>query len=276
MLNKLSSTSALVLLWAEGHNHKNRLSSKYFRLINLSPAKELYLKCNQVWPFYSEVIKNRKKCVLDLVQMGISNDKIKQIIILGSGWDSLSLEILSYNKSVKIFEIDFSLNEKRIIIEKIDKSLFESLFLISNNLKNSKSILHSLKKSGWSQKMPTLVVFEGISYYLSEQELKNILRIFKSKNKSNRIILEYLVSQDLISKRRALIPDEIFGIIKNEIKLQNITRYNQNSLKKIIEDLGGCFLRRFTMKELESLRTGMNIHFKRVKSGWIEVSYLSL
>ena len=59
-MNDLSSTSALVLLWSIENKDENSLSSKYLEFLNLDSAKDLHSKCNQIWPFYSEVIKNRK------------------------------------------------------------------------------------------------------------------------------------------------------------------------------------------------------------------------
>lgn len=212
--------------------HRNSLSSKYLEFLNLDSAKDLYFKCNQIWPFYSEVIKNRKKRVWDLTQLGLNNDKTMQVIILGAGMDLLSLEIISKNKSIKIFEINFYMDEKRAIIEKIDRTLFDSLSLISVDLKQPKVLLKALKKSGWDSKYPTLVVLEGISYYLSEKVLNNILRVFQTENMNNRIILEYLVSGELIAKKGAETAKKIFDLIAEDTGLVEITRYNQNKIKK--------------------------------------------
>lgn len=276
LVTRLESTSALVLLWTEGDIHRNFLSSEFRKFLSLKSGKELHVKCNQIWPNYSEVIKNRKQCVLDLVQKEIGNDNLVQVIILGAGMDTLSLEILSQNRDVKIFEIDYSMERKKTIIKKIDFTIFNSLSLISTNLKNSNELLKSLKKSGWDPKNPTLVVLEGISYYLTEDEMEKILKIFQSKNKKNRIILEYLLTEDLVSKKMRLIPKRIFDLIANETGLSFITRYNQDRIKKMINILDGSIVKQFTMKEMEQKRTGNNVFFKRTKSGWIEVSYISI
>ena len=275
-MNKLSLTSALVLLWTKGHIHRDPLSSQFLGFLNLDSAKELHSKCNQICSFYSEVIKNRKQCVLDIVHIGITQDKILQVIILGAGMDTLSLEIFSKNKNAKIFEIDANVDQKISIIEKIDKKLFESIFFISADLKNSKRLFELLKKSGWNPLIPSLIVLEGISYYLDESDMTNILRIFQSKNKENHIILEYLVSNDLISKKRAVIPEKIFNLIAKYTNLPEITRYNHNKIKDMVEPLSGTIDKRFTMKEMEMNRVGKNVLFKRRKSGWIEICYLSL
>jgi len=275
-MNDISSTSALVLLWSMGKKEGTSLSSKYLEFLNLESARELYLKCNQVWPFYSEVIKNRKKCVWDLTQLGLNDENVLQVIILGAGMDPLSLDIISKNQSVKIFEIDFSMEEKKAVIEKMDSTLLDSLAMISVDLKKPDELLKSLVKSGWNPKYSTLVVLEGISYYLSEKIMNSILRLFKTENKKNRVIFEYLVSQDLVSKKGAANAKKIFDLISEDTGLVEITRYNQIKIKKIIETLNGSLLKILTMKEMEWKRTGKNIFFKRSKSGWIEICYFAL
>lgn len=276
IMNDLSSTSALVLLWSMENRNDISLSSKYLEFLNLDSAKELYFKCNQVWPFYSEVIKNRKKCVWDLTRFGLNDENILQVIILGAGMDPLSLDIISKNQSIKIFELDFSMDEKRAVIEKMDNTLFDSLSLISVDLKKPKALLKSVKKSGWDSKISTLVVLEGISYYLSEKDMNSILRLFKTKNKKNRVILEYLVSLDLVSKKGETIAKKIFDLIAEETGLVEITRYNQAKIRKIVETLNGSLVKKMTMKEMEWNRTGENVFFKRSKSGWIEICYFAL
>lgn len=275
-MNDLSSTSALVLLWSIENKDGNSLSSKYLEFLNLDAAKDLHSKCNQVWPFYSEVIKNRKKCVRDLTLMGLNDENDLQVVILGAGWDTLFLDIISKNKSIKIFEIDFSMDEKRKVIEKMDRTIFNSLTLISSDLKDPKVLLESLKKYGWDPKNPTIVVLEGISYYLSEKVLNSILKIFQTRNGKNRIILEYLVSHELISKKEAKVAKNIFDLIAKDTGLLQITRYNQNKIGKIIEDLNGSIVKIFTMKEMEMNRAGKNVFFKRTKNGWIEICYCAI
>jgi len=259
-----------------GKKDDTSLSSKYLEFLNLDSVRELYLKCNQVWPFYSEVIKNRKKCVWDLTQLGLNDENVLQVIILGAGMDPLSLDIISKNQSVKIFEIDFSMDEKKAVIEKMDSTLLDSLVMISVDLKKPDELLKSLVKSGWNPKYSTLVVLEGISYYLSEKIMNSILRLFKTENKKNRVIFEYLVSQDLVSKKGAANAKKIFDLISEDTGLVEITRYNQIKIKKIIETLNGSLLKILTMKEMEWERTGKNIFFRRSKSGWIEICYFAL
>ena len=274
LLHKLSATSALVLLWTKGEIHTSNISSQYLKVLKLKEGEKLLSKCDQVWPFYSEVIKNRKQCILDIVRNSIKKNQIKQIVILGAGMDPLSLEIVDENKNVKIFEIDYSnTSVKQKIIEDIDYDLRNSIKLINGDLTKPKIILKNLLKFGWNKKNRTLVIAEGISYYLSENSLWNVFKIFETENNRNQLVMEYLVPHEDISKRRAIIPDQIFYMISTDMELLSITRYDVNKIKKRLKDLNGKIVKSYTMKEMEKNRTGKNYHFRRAKSGWIEACH---
>ena len=276
MCSRLASTSALVLLWEEGSIHSSPLSTNYRKLLNLGSAKDLYSICNKICPYYSEVIKNRKHSVLELVFLWMKENKSSQIIILGSGMDSLSLEIYSKNSNVKIFEIDFNTEPKKTIFESLDKNLFQYIFFISADLKNSKNLFGLLKNSGWNPNIPSIVILEGISYYLNKPVLKNLLKIFSTKEKQNNIILEYLVSVDCIAKKQASISEKVFSLISKHIGFTKITRYDKNQIRTLFEKLNGEILTQINMKKMEEKRTKKNIFFKQEKSGWIEICYGSI
>lgn len=104
----LAATSSLVLLWEGGEIHTSNLSQQYRKLISISVGKSLFDRCNLVWVNYDQVIKNRKNCILNIVNNVLSNNDAQQVVLLGSGLDSLSFEILSRFNSVTIFETDNS------------------------------------------------------------------------------------------------------------------------------------------------------------------------
>ena len=273
-MHKLSDTSALVLLWTKGEVHNGPLSSQYLQLLKLDAGKKLLSKCNQVWPFYAEVIKNRKQCILDAVNSSIEKNNVKQVVILGAGMDPLSLEIIDKYKNIEIFEIDYSnMDVKRKIIKQIDNNLIKSIKLITGDLTKPNQILKSLNNSGWNKNAITLVIAEGISYYLTEDSLWNIFKLFKTRKNKNQLLIEYLVPHDAISKKRAIIPDQIFYMISTNMDLSYITRYDVNKIKTKLKNLNGRIMKSYTMQEMEKNRTGKNYHFKLTKSGWIEICH---
>ena len=207
-------------------------------MLNLEPGLEILKKCQKIWPHYSEIIKNRKSCILDLVKYDISHHHIQQIIILGAGLDALSLEICSFSNGCKIFEIDNkNMTRKKDLIENVGSSLVDSISCIELNLFVHEKIIPKLKQNGWDENSPSLVVIEGLSYYLSEEKLWEIISQFQSKTLKNHVLLEYFLPQNKISPKFIPIAEYPFDLISGNGDLLEITRYSiddiQNSLQKI-------------------------------------------
>lgn len=57
---KLSSTSALVLLWAQQECYQSKKAKYYLSQLDLEDGKILYERCKEICLYYNEVIKNRK------------------------------------------------------------------------------------------------------------------------------------------------------------------------------------------------------------------------
>lgn len=271
--HKLSDTSAFVLLLAEGMIHTSKNSKAYLKRLDLDAGKELLAKCNKIWPHYSEVIKNRKKCIFDLALDDIKTKKVLQIVIFGAGMDALSIELLSKAKNITIYEIDIAnMSLKNKIIKKINK-LDDSIHHIESDLRNPAGVLNLLKKRGWNEHKPSVFVFEGISYYLDQKDLFNLFSLFKSKTQHNSIILEYLLTQEHISKKRSSIPAKIFDEIKNESQIR-ITRYDKNKIQRHLDGIGGDILRDYNLKDMEKNRCKNNTYFTTADSGWINVCHI--
>ncbi|HUT06448.1 MAG TPA: class I SAM-dependent methyltransferase [Nitrosopumilaceae archaeon] len=270
----LASTSALVLLWGGAEIHKSKLSQNYRKLIDLNSGRKLIAKCNKVWDHYDQVIKNRKNCILNIVNNVLSNNDMQQVVILGAGLDSLSLEIWSHFNSVRIFEVDNSNMEfKKNIIDEIDPSLSGHIKHITFDLSLPKELLNSMKNYGFQRTKPTLVVAEGFSYYMDEKKFWNIMEKFQTPNKQNNIILEYLIPQKMISENRVVIPNKIFKIIGSEFGLESITHYFKEEIQNKILNLNGKIIANYNLKQMERQRTNENQYFKNDKSGWIEVCH---
>ena len=270
----LASTSALVLLWEESEIHTSELSQHYKKLIDLNSGRKLITKCNQVWAHYDQVIKNRKNCILNIVNNVLSNIEMQQVVLLGAGLDSLSLEICSRFNSIKIFEVDNAHMEvKKHIVHEIDPSLSNHIKFITFDLSFPKELLNNMKNCGFQKNKPTLIVAEGFSYYMKEKKFWNIIRKFQTPKKQNNLILEYLVPREMIKENRAAIPDKIFKIIGSEFGLENITHYIKTEIQSKIFNLNGNIIANYNMKQMEKERTDENQYFKNDKSGWIELCH---
>ena len=269
----LSDTSALVLLWAQGVAHTSKNARTYLESLNLDSGAVLFKKCNAVWNHYDEVIKNRKKCILDMSRHVLNDGKIKQMIILGAGFDALSIEILRHIDNLCVYDIDTA---NMHLKEQLLKNILgqeSGIQCIDADVKNPDKLLYALEKCGWNCKKPSLLVMEGISYYLTKSELSELINRF-SNGKNNRILFEYLLPHNCISKEKSHIPEKIFNIIKDKHHT-TLTRYDESEIAKLLGS--GCHITKtLGLKEMEMARLGQNTHFKKKSHGWIQISQISI
>ena len=268
----------MALLWADGAVHTCRHSKKYLNLLDLDSGRALHSECVRIWPHYGEVIKNRKKCIMDLVVHHTMGEKITQLAIFGSGMDALSLETVSRTGGVAAYEVDYSrMSLKEGLIRKACGTGIP-IRCISSDLNDAKKVLGCMRKRGWNSSMPSVLVLEGISYFLGRKSLWDLIAAFRTADRRNVLLLEYLIPKENIAKSRQGIPERVFGAIQRNSgsEVRRTARYDIGEMGARLGKIGGKIIRRYSMKDMEKNRTGRNVYFKTCKSGWIEVCQASI
>ena len=268
---KLSDTSAFVTLLAGREVHTSPHALRYLDMMDLSPGEDLIRKCLRVWPHLDQLVKNRKRCILDETLECLSGG-IGQVVILGSGIDTLSLEVASRTEGVTVYELDTdNMDVKRRLLEEAAPDLAGRIRCVTADLRRPSEAAARAAKAGWRADAPSVLVLEGISYYLGERTFWDIIRQFGTGSE-NHIILEYMVPSESIEPERAHIPDDVFDTIYEYLsEYLDIYRLDHNMVRKRAAELGGRVVRRHTMHTMEIHRTGATRHFPTERSGWIEV-----
>lgn len=95
-------------------------------------------------------------------------DTVEQVVFLGAGWDTRAYGIAQQD-GVRVFEVDTVGMQalKRQSLEKADIDTNGVIFASANF--NRGSWLDALKRAGFDPDQPTLVVWEGVTYYLEEE-----------------------------------------------------------------------------------------------------------
>ena len=264
-------------MMADGQVHTSDTARRFLDMLDLGSGRELFEKCVSYWPHYHHVVKNRKSCILNLACRAIANDGIEQVAILGAGLDPLSLEIHARHADCKIFEIDVAnMDTKTAMLQSINPSITDSIKCITLDLSNTDAIMPSLLESGWNPDAPSLMVLEGISYYLTVDALWKTIGMLKSASGTNRIILEYFIPPEKISKDRLPIARYPFDLIASDADIAHIARYDVDDITVRAERLGGKLLQHYDMGRMEQERVPESTLFKPRQSGWIEVCMLSI
>ncbi len=277
-MNGMDDTAALVLLLSQNTVHTSPYSQKYLGALNLDPGKKLLSKCNGIWPHYDAVIQNRKKIILDLTLRAIAAKKSPQVVIFSSGLDALSLEIASRGKDTDVFEIDISHMEyKKTLFERVNPGICKRIRLITADIKKPENTVAQMTGCGFDMQRPSILIFEGISYYLPVENLFGLISQFRTGDQKNRLLLEYLVPEKDIASDVEYIPRKIYAMI-NDILPERIrfSRYSSGAIRSHLDAIGGNILETYTLRDMEKNRTGKNVHFRTIDCGWIEVCHAAI
>lgn len=277
IVSKISSTSAFAALLFDGESHTSPMARRYTKLLDLDAGRSLVERCRDFWPYYSEVIKNRKACIHGMANDAVRRDGIRQAVIFGAGFDALSLEISTWADDCSIYEIDVAnMDAKSEIIRALDPSLAGRIKCIATDVSDVDGTMQALAERGWDPGAPSLAVFEGISYYLQDAVLWDVVGRFAPGDGSDRVILEYLLPNAEIRADRIPIAEYPFRLITNESGIGDAVRYDIKGITSRVGELGGSVLQHRSMREMERQRRSRNAIFESDRSWWVEVCELAV
>lgn len=270
---KLQPTAALVMHWAEELCQQKPLNG-YLDYLDLNEGEELLKICNDICNWYHEVILNRKSIIYNMVVSSlISNLEPSQIVIMAAGMCPLSLKILHEykNKVSHIFEIDQGyMKQKRRIYREFYPERSNQVTCVSMDITRPDLINQLQYQECFDIGKPQIIIAEGISYYLSSNELEKLMNNFSSSYNGNKFIMDYLLPFYQINNERRNIPQDIFRIIQEQCGIPEITTHTRDDIKKVLRGAGGHLHESFNLNEMEFKRKGRNRYFMNPDDGWIE------
>lgn len=164
----------------------------YSRLISL-PEKDCRDEFEKILPGSYCYFLARTKFVDKYFTRAVNED-IKQIVILGAGYDTRSIRLLNENSDVTVYEIDLPGTQN----DKLEKMKKAKLTKNNNNVVyiasdfNKTTLTDLLKNNDFNFDEPAFFIFEGVSYYLEESATRNVFE-FVAKNcvKKSSIVYDY-------------------------------------------------------------------------------------
>jgi O-methyltransferase involved in polyketide biosynthesis len=267
---RLAPTAALVMRWAMPLYEKSTAQS-YVRQLDLSSGDELYSECNAICPWYGEVIQNRKYFIKEIIERQLDIRNRSQLVVLAAGQSPLAMELTLERPSQisRAFEVDISgMEEKARLYAETLPRVQGKLLCLEGDI-TSEGLLPFLEMDGYARDTSSIILLEGISYYLPELMLQEIISRFGSGGK-NIIIIEYLLPCGKVEPSRRQVPREIFSLVRRSADLKEISCYTMEGLGKIFREAGGKLTESWSMKEMELARCKRNRYFLRDDLGWIE------
>lgn len=108
-------------------------------------------------------------------------DGFTQIVLLGAGYDSRAYRFAGQSRDSVIYEVDESATqqEKRPILFDGDVSIPGNINYIPVDFERD-DLFEMLAKAGYSEAIPTLFIWEGVTFYMNPQAVDAMLKAISS------------------------------------------------------------------------------------------------
>lgn len=197
---------------------------------------------------------------------------LEQLVLLGAGLDSRAFRFEKLKTGVKVFEVDHPATQS-IKKEKV-KALFGELpqHVTYVPIDFNEDSLNNLFDFGYSQKMKTLFIWEGVSMYLKPAAVDQTLSwISKNSGRGSHLVFDFLYASALTGKN---MPYEI----KKSMRAGKMTGeglsfgIEKGNLKEFIKEHGFHDVVEITAADLKKLYFhGANE--KRVVGNYYGIAY---
>lgn len=267
----ISATSALVLFWTAPEIWTTGNARSYSEHLDLSEGKPLYDSFGVLENYMlTQSITNRKyfvrKHTLEFLNDCERQNRNGQIIVLAAGIAPLSAEIATLFPKCTVFDVDkYAMPEK----EKYLKKVCQNIQFIACDITRLDLLDEKLTGAGWDSRVPTLVVIEGIIYYLTETDLESIFNFFA--NHQTRMIADFVLKPEYVSEKNRRFGVEVFDKIRDWVGLEFLNFYEPDYFMEMVETCGFRNAKRYTMDEIQMERTGKKDPFNFKESAWVSM-----
>lgn len=266
----ISATAALVMLWAERTLYSSSVVQAFLNSLDMSAGIDLYDECQAIWSDYSNVINNRKWLISNWSKEILAAGQISQVVILGAGWAPLGLELADLYPKASVFELDIdNMEKKRGLVDRIAGAPSNISFM-STDITDHDRCFSDLKIAGWKPDLPSLLIFEGISYYLKKTDLARLMTLGGTHS---RVIVEFMINLSRVDKSRREIPKKVFGLIEKACSLQ--TPIQTWDYQELCQRVHGVAMRHVNLSQIESIRQEIDGFVRKIfpapETGWIEI-----
>jgi methyltransferase (TIGR00027 family) len=203
-------------------------------------------------PGVGEFLIARDRYIDDILQ-DFLNKGMRQLVILGAGYDSRAYRFDKLKEQTKVFEVDHPATQadKKEKVRRIFGTIPAQVTFVPIDF-NSQTLEKRLPESGYDLKFVTLFIWQGVTMYLSSEAVDNTLKFVTEYSPSGsaivfdyvyRKVLDGIQKQNEISnmRRYRFMTGEgmTFGVEEGEIEeflksrgFHKVRDMNTNGLKQ--------------------------------------------
>jgi hypothetical protein len=267
----LGPTAALVMIWAKPI-YTAGMAAEFVASLDMSTGEELCSRIDACCEWYGEVIRNRKYTITRLTAEYINSmPGPGQALVLAAGMSPISLQLIEACSDLsRSIEVDVEgMDHKRKLLDSLFPGIGKKISCVPGNICDKK-LPKKLSLHGYKARYPTVVILEGISYYLSKQELADVAGMYRSPGQRNVLIIEYMLPYDRLRPDRRRIRRDIDRTIREYCDIPRLESYTLETLSKMIEAQGGRVEGVHTLGDMEKARLGEQRYFREAGDGFVE------
>lgn len=267
---KISATSALVLNWTDYRIYQGPKVRKYIDALDLSEGKEMLGHFSELQHYmHTQTVSGRKFFMMKettaflsaLRERGLSG----QVIVPGAGIAPFSAAIAELFPDCKIWDIDlYSMNEKAALLS----PQFDNIGFLTADLEDVPAWTGKLIEKGFDTSVPSIMVLEGITYYLTKESLLKTLTWAASHGM--HVIGEFGLPPEEVHEKHRIFPELVFKTIANLTSHPGITFYSRAEFAKMLDIAGFRNKEMIPMRAMQIERTHSASPFEEENSCWIE------
>jgi len=268
---KISATSALVLNWTAADVWESEAAKAYTEGLDLSEANELLaLFSPEEHYMHLQAVSNRKyfvrKQAMEFCNKCKLSGTLPQVIVLAAGIAPLSVEIASLHPEALLFDVDkYLMSEKEQYLD----GRFPNIHFLTCDITDLSALSASLQLKGWTPEEPTLVILEGITYYLSTTALAGLIHMFAGVRAE--IAGDFALESALVNTSVRNFGVQVFRKISDAIGLDNIQLYAPTEFMGLLNRQGYQFINRVLLQDIQREFRGKSEPFEGPEAGWISL-----
>jgi hypothetical protein len=273
---KIEPTAALVMIWAR-EMYGTGSPGRFYSLLDLSAGEKMKAECDTACPWYNQVTLNRKWMIHRLAGNFIRDaDGPCQVILPAAGKSPLALELLDdHNDRIRsVIEIDIrGMEEKKRLYEKAAPEFAGKICCVTADLFDLPGVLEAVKETGmYDPSLPTVIIPEGISYYIPPSLLSGVIGLFSSPDHRNTVIFDFMLPCRLVNEDRRKFPKGIWRVINDDCNPDGTVTYTPEEIEETLRSAGCTRIDLHSMHFIEKDRTGGNEFFMTVEDGWTVIA----
>jgi methyltransferase (TIGR00027 family) len=171
------------------------------------------------WRFFPkgiyEYVVARTKYIDTVCETSI-DDGIRQIAVIGAGFDSRSVRFTERDASIRVFELDtiYTQSEKIAQFQERRISIPDNVVFIPIDF-NNESIQEKLQESGFHREERSLFILEGIIMYLATDAVSSLFtELYGLSAPGSKVVFDYVLASVLRRENRCYGEQNIYRKVK--------------------------------------------------------------